>query len=96
MRTSGGYVRLMLTTPTRMIYVCCDFVDNTYVRDSYIPVLQSLSVLNEDATDVTFENPIYHRVRGGIGKKKSAVLKTFTCFVSSISAESSGPASPWR
>jgi hypothetical protein len=59
----------MLTTPTRRIYVCCDFVDNTFVRDSYIPVLQSLSVLNEDVPDVTFENPIYHRVRGGIGQQ---------------------------
>ena len=26
-----------LTTPTRRIYVCCDFVDNSYVRDSCIP-----------------------------------------------------------
>ena len=26
-----------LTTPTRRIYVCFDFVDNSYVRDSYIP-----------------------------------------------------------
>ena len=58
-----------LTTPTRRIYVCCNFVDNSYVKDSYIPVLQSLSVLNEDVTDVTFENPIYHRVRGGIGQQ---------------------------
>jgi hypothetical protein len=57
-----------LTTPTRRIYAICDFVENYYVRDSYIPVLQSLSALNEDATDVTFENPIYHRVRGGIGQ----------------------------
>jgi hypothetical protein len=46
-----------LTTPTRRIYVCCNFVDNSYVKDSYIPVLQSLSVLNEDVTDATFENP---------------------------------------
>ena len=50
-----------LTTPTRRIYVCRDFVENSYVRDSYIPVLQTLSVLNEDVTDVTFENPIYHQ-----------------------------------
>ena len=57
-----------LTTPTRRIYVVCDFVENSYVRDSYIPVLQSLSVFNEDVTDVTFENPIYHRVSGGIGQ----------------------------
>jgi hypothetical protein len=35
--------------------VCCDFVDNSYVRDSYISVLQSLSVLNEDVTDVIRE-----------------------------------------
>ena len=55
-----------LTTPTRRIYVSCDFVENSYVRESYIPVLQSLSVLNEDVTDVTFENPIYHRLRGAI------------------------------
>jgi hypothetical protein len=44
-----------LTTLTRRIYVCCDFVDNSYVRDSYISVLQSLSVLNEDVTDVIRE-----------------------------------------
>jgi hypothetical protein len=49
--------------------VCCDFVDNSYVNDSYNPVLQSLSVLNEDVTDVTFENPIYHQVIGGIGEQ---------------------------
>jgi hypothetical protein len=92
-----------LTTPTRRIYVCCDFVENSYVRDSYIPVLQSLSVLSEDVTDVTFENPIYDPVRGGTSKypwetttSKYAVLKTITCFVSSISAESSGPTSPWK
>ena len=30
---------------------------------------QSLSVLSEDITDATFENPIYHRVRGGIGQQ---------------------------
>ena len=50
----------MLTTPTRRIYVCCNFVDNSYVRDSYIPVLQSWSVVNEDVIDVTFKNLIYH------------------------------------
>ena len=33
------------------------------------PGLQSLSVLSEDVTDVTFENTIYHRVRGGIGQQ---------------------------
>jgi hypothetical protein len=49
--------------------VCCDFMDNSYVKGSYIPVLQSLSVLNEDVTDVTFENPIYHRVIGSIGQQ---------------------------
>ena len=58
-----------LTTPTRRLYVCCDFVDNSYIKNSYIPVLQSFSDLNEDATDVTFENPIYHRVRGGIDQQ---------------------------
>jgi hypothetical protein len=43
-----------LTTATGRIYVCCDFVDNSYVRDSYIPVLQSVSVLSEDVrTQVT-------------------------------------------
>ena len=56
------------STPTRRIYVCCDFAENSYIRDSYIPVLQSLSVLNEDVTVVTFENPVYPRVRGGIGQ----------------------------
>ena len=59
----------MLTTPRRRIYVYCNLEDNTYVMDSYIPILQSLSVLNEDATDVTFENPIYHRVGDGIGQR---------------------------
>ena len=74
--------------------MCCDFVENSYIRDSYIPVLQSLSVLNEDVTVVTFENPVYHRVRGGIGQHNEISMrddnleKTITCFVSSISAES--------
>ena len=67
----------------------CDFLENYYVRDSYIPVLQSLSVLNEDATDVTFENPIYHRVRDDIGQHLEICrFKDDQVFVSSISAES--------
>ena len=69
MRSYGGYVPAKLTTSTRRIYVCCDFVDNSYVKDSYIPFLQSLSFLNVDVTNVTFENLIYHQVRGGIGQQ---------------------------
>ena len=52
-----------LTTPTRRIYVCCDFVDNSYVKDSYIAFLQSLSFLNVDVTDVIFENRLSLRER---------------------------------
>ena len=50
-----------LITPTRRIYVCCNFVNNSYVKDSYIPILQSLSVLNKDITDDTFESHVLSR-----------------------------------
>ena len=67
MHTSGGYVRPQVEhTDSKDLRLC--FVENSYVKDSYIPVLQSLSILNENFTDVTFENPTYHRVSGGIGK----------------------------
>jgi hypothetical protein len=75
----------------------------------YILVLQSLSVLNENATDVTFQNPIYRRVRGDIGQDieismrddnlEICRLKTITCFVSRPfpqKVEQRGPASSWR
>jgi len=89
---------LKLTTPTRRIYVCCDFVDNSFFRDSYIPVVQSLSVLSEDVIDVTFEKSMYHRLRGGIGQQIEISIRDDNLeicrfnhdhvFVSSISAES--------
>ena len=69
MRSYGCYVHAKLTTPTRRIYVGGDFVDNSYVKDSYIAFLQSLSFLNVDVTDVTFEKLMYHQVIGGIGQQ---------------------------
>jgi hypothetical protein len=43
-------------TPTRMVYVCGDFVGNySYDRNSYQPVLQSVGILHEELPDVTFE-----------------------------------------
>ena len=51
-------------TPTRRAYVCGDFVENySYVRNSYQPVLQSVGILHERVTDVTFERPIYHETK---------------------------------
>ena len=48
-------------TPTRRVYVCGDFVKNySYVKNSYQPVLQSVGILHEEVTDVTFEQPKYH------------------------------------
>ena len=48
-------------TPTRRVYACWDFVRNySYVRNSYQPVLQSVGILHEELTNVTFERPIYH------------------------------------
>ena len=88
-----------LTTPMRRIYVCCDFVDNSSVRESYISVLQSLSVLNEDVTDVTFENLIYHR---NIHERRQPRDMPFLRQSHVLSrpfpqkVERRGPASPWR
>ena len=51
-------------TLTRRVYVCGDFVGNySYVRNSYHPVLQSVGILHEELTDVTFERPIYHETK---------------------------------
>ena len=51
-------------TPTKRVYVCGDFVGNySYVRNSYQPVLQSVGILHEELSDVTFEPPIYHKTK---------------------------------
>jgi hypothetical protein len=50
--------------PTRMIYICGDFVGNySYVSNSHQPVLQSDGILHEEVTAVTFERPIYHETK---------------------------------
>ena len=50
--------------PTRMIYICGDFVGNySYVSNSHQPVLQSDGILHEEVTGVTFERPIYHETK---------------------------------
>jgi hypothetical protein len=44
--------------PTRRAYVYGDFVGNySYVRNSYQLVLQSVGILDEEVSDVTFERP---------------------------------------
>ena len=51
-------------TPTRRVYVWGDFVENySFVRNSYQPVPQSIGILHEEVTDVTFERPIYHETK---------------------------------
>jgi hypothetical protein len=51
-------------TPTRRVYVCGAFLVNySYVRNSYQPVLQSVGILHEELTDVTFEQPKYHETK---------------------------------
>jgi hypothetical protein len=41
-----------------------DIVGNySYVRNSYKPVLQSVGILHEEVTDVTFERPTYHETK---------------------------------
>ena len=51
-------------TPTRRAYVYGDFVGNySYVRNSYQLVLQSVGILDEEVSDVTFERPIYHETK---------------------------------
>jgi hypothetical protein len=55
---------LAFETPTRRVYVCGDFVGYySYVRNSYQSVLQSVGILHEEVTDVTFERPIYHETK---------------------------------
>ena len=51
-----------LITSTRRIYVCCDFVDHSYVRGTSLPILQSVGIWNEAVTDVTFDQSLYFAV----------------------------------
>ena len=51
-----------LEVSTRRMYFCSDFVHQSYVRETALPILQSIRLLNEDITDVTFEKPIYFPV----------------------------------
>ena len=50
-----------LVTSTRRVYLCCDFVEPSYVRGTSLPILQSVGMWNE--TDVTFDKPMYFKVR---------------------------------
>ncbi len=50
-------------TPTSRIYVCSNIVgESSYVRDTYIPILQSVSIRNNEISDIIFERPIYRPV----------------------------------
>lgn len=50
-------------TPTSRIYVCSNIVgESSYVRDTYIPILQSISIRNNEISDIIFERPIYRPV----------------------------------
>ncbi|VDI12650.1 Hypothetical predicted protein [Mytilus galloprovincialis] len=53
-------------TSTQRMYVCCDLVrDESYVRDTYLPLLQSVAIRKEETTEIIFERPLYLASRGG-------------------------------
>ena len=52
--------------PTRRVYLCSDVVrEETYVRDTYLPLLQSVAVRRDETMEVVFERPLYRTTRGG-------------------------------
>ncbi|VDI36806.1 Hypothetical predicted protein [Mytilus galloprovincialis] len=53
--------------PTRRVYLCSDVVrEESYVRDTYLPLLQSVAVRRDETMEVVFERPLYRTTtRGG-------------------------------
>ena len=52
-----------LEASTRRIYICSDLVDASYAKNTSLPILRSVAVLSEEVTDMTFDRPIYIKVR---------------------------------
>ena len=51
-------------TSTSRIYVCSSIVgEMSYVRDTYLPLLQSVSIRREEKSDIIFDRPLYRPVR---------------------------------
>ena len=49
--------------PTQRVYVTSSIVGNeSYAENTFLQLLQSVSVRNEEITEVIFERPIYHKV----------------------------------
>ncbi|VDH99490.1 Hypothetical predicted protein [Mytilus galloprovincialis] len=87
-------------TSTQRMYVCCDLVrDESYVRDTYLPLLQSVAIRKEETTEIIFERPLYLASRGGEMEileitlrddrlRVCAVAKMITCSACFISDKS--------
>jgi len=44
---------------THRVYVCCDLVDQSYVKETSLPVLQSIDIDADEKVDLIF-NPSYY------------------------------------
>ncbi|VDI20460.1 Hypothetical predicted protein [Mytilus galloprovincialis] len=62
----GNDVRPTFEIPTCRVYLCSDVVrEESYVRDTYLPLLQSVTVRRDEMMEVIFERPLYQTTRGG-------------------------------
>ena len=48
---------------TALIYVCLDIVEESYVRETFLPILCSLLTSEEDTVDLEFNTAYYMRLR---------------------------------
>ncbi len=56
------------------LYVCCDFLEESYARNTLVPVLRNVTVDGDSARTITFADPFYAKV-------KSTDLRRLTVFI---------------
>ena len=48
---------------TALIYVCLDIVEESYMKETFLPILRSLLTSEEDTVDLEFNTAYYMRLR---------------------------------
>ena len=51
-----------LEKSTKRIYVCCDLVDQSYVRGTSLPILRPIDIIENEKVDLVFNPPYYLRI----------------------------------
>ncbi len=68
-----------------LVYVCCDFVEDSYVGGRKLPVLRTVSIKPRSLkTDLTFDNPFYLRVSRSELRQLRVYIKTPTFRIPSL------------